>query len=226
MRRFAVLSLLSLVGCVGGGGRSGRAYAAPPLPPGAAQCSAAAVCLRVIPIQAAAPLPGRLVVVWIPVGDDDRTFLPELGYDGPFFGNERTAVIPYAAIVPPRRLQQLPACLDSRRPECERMAGVATGYVMVLPNTGGPVNVYTASKSSTAVGRLIVGYGTQPIAPGGALSSVFPAGIAGGLAPYGLFKPPGRSHDQVVLAPQGTWFDLVSCTRVGSQCDLPYPNLN
>lgn len=189
-------------------------------------CTTSTVCLRVVPARPAPPLQGRLVVAWLPIGDDDPRRIPEIAYEAPFYGNERTVVIPYAALRPPRDMERFPACLD-RRPECNRVAGVATGYVLVVPNTGAPVTPQAVSKGTiSAVGRLIVGFGTQPIAPGGPLSAVFPAGIAGGFAPYAAVPPPGGGHDRAWLNPQGTWFDLVSCTLAEPQCDLPYPNLN
>lgn len=228
MHRTLAMILVMLAGCAtsGGNGRSGSGYAPPP-PPGAARCSGSALCMRVVPMRPAPPLAGRLVVVWAPIGDDDRSFLPEIGYDAPFYGNERTAVIPYSALVLPRRLQMFPACLALYHPECEHLAGVATGYILVVPATGGPVNPLTVFKSTiTAVGRLMVGSGTEPIAPGGVLRDVFPGGIARGLAPYAIVKPQGRSYDQMALAAPGTWFDLVSCTLAEPHCNLPIPDLN
>ncbi len=183
--------------------------------------------MRVVPVQPAPPLPGRLIVLWLPIGDDDESFLPELGYDAPFQGTERTAVIPYSAIVPPRRMQMVPPCLDGRRPECNRLAGVATGYVLIVPPTPGPIDLRRVGKSgTTAVGRVIVGHGTQPIPPGGVLRDVFPNGVAGGLASYAVGRGPTGSFERVWLSPPGTWFDLVSCTQANPRCDLPYPNLN
>ena len=183
--------------------------------------------MRVVPMRPAPPVAGRLIILWAPIGDDDRSFLPEIGYDAPFYGTERTAVIPYSAIILPRRQQLFPACFDRYRPECQRPAGVATGYIFVVPATGGPINPLTVGKSSmTAVGRLMVGYGTQPIAPGGGPRDVFPNGIAGGIAPYAVVQPPGHGHDRMALAAPGTWFDLVSCTLAEPQCNLPLPNIN
>jgi len=219
------LPLLLLAGCkIAGSGPSSSPPYRPP-PPGMATCTGSTLCLRVVPMRPGPPLPGRLVVAWIPINDDDPRGQPEIAFEAPFYGNERTVVIPYSAIRPPRYMELFPPCFE-RRPECDRPAGVATGYVLVIPSTGAPATPQSVGKGTiTAVGRLVVGYGTQPIAPGGPLRDVFPAGIAGGMAPYAPIPPPQGGHDRAFLNPQGTWFDLVTCTPADPRCDLPYPNL-
>lgn len=196
-------------------------------PGGPAPAQGGALILRVVPTQPAPPLPGRLVLIWAPIGDDDASFQPELGYSAPFPGNQTSVVIPYAAIARPHRFELFPRCFDGRRPECQGPAGVATAYVLVVPERGGPIDARAALRSDvSAVGRVVLGFGTDPIPAGGPLRDVFPAGIAGGMAPYGLGRPPGRSFDQLWLAAPGTPFDLVTCTLANPGCDLPFPNLN
>lgn len=227
-----VLIASGLAGCrvrsSNGGG--GQGYGGPPAPAGATPCTPSSVCLRVVPVAPGPPLAGRLAVVWAPVGDDDSTFVPELGYDGPFFGNERTVAIPYSGIALPRRTTLSPVCFDRRRPECNNVTLIATAYVVVLPDLNGNGRLDFPAElgklEGSAVARVMIGHATQPIEPGGVLRDVFPAGVAGGFAPYAVSRPPGRPFDQMVLAPQGTWFDLVTCTTGLPRCDLSYPNLN
>jgi hypothetical protein len=221
MRALLPLALAVLTGCTFGGGRRSAAQGAAGAPP------AGALVLRVVPTRPAPPVPGRVIVLWAPIGDDDDSFLPELGYEAPFFGNEPSVVIPYQAIVPPRRLQLFPPCLGRGGPGCDTVAGVATAYVLVVPSTGRPVDGRSVGKGEvSAVGRVILGFGTMPVAAGGPLRDVFPGGIAAGIAPYSLARPPGSSFDDMWLAARNAPFDLVTCTLAEPRCDLPMPNLN
>ena len=140
--------------------------------------------------------------MWTPPSDDAKV-PPEIVPLANLNGQERTVVVPASAIRPPKTTLML---------------GQAWGYVFASPPSGP-----TSPKQAVGVAYMMFVHSVGPQPQGGFMKEKFPAGIAPGTAPYFMQKGAG-SHDNLVLAPPGSVFELGMCPTTSPGCDLPSPN--
>ncbi len=189
--------------------------------PAATSCGTDTLCLRTIGTRPAPLMSGRLVVVWDPVNKSAGPL--EVAFDVPFSGTERALAIPFAQIAPPHTRMPTMPCDPTSGQACQRLVGIAVGYVLVLADLNGNGHIDPDEVGKGALlgaGRMIVGFAEEPIAPSPDLA---PAGMARGIAAYAPIRL--GSFDKWQLVPPATVFDLVVCTQGESPCHPPVPNL-
>lgn len=188
-------------------------------------CSEDALCLNVRTPPPGAPSPyGQLLVVWATPGVSAP---PEIAFQEPFTGQERSYRIPFSRIRPPSApaLYQAPQC-DALALNC-RANSVALAYVVVVATDQGTTpDAAEFGHRAYGAAPVMIGFAANPIGRGEqALSAVLPGGMRSGIAAYYSVKPAGGRFDQLWPATPGTVFDLVVCTPQ-SGCEPPVPNIS
>lgn len=203
--RFAfVLASVVLTACGGAGGAGASApSASSPIRDGS--CPHDAFCFNVF-TGAPGPLgPGRVMLLWTPPeqkGDRDRDVVDL----GGLTGQERSFVVWRKDIPPPKRVGGY---------------GVTWGYVFVVPPGVDPRA--GSLKSAMGVAQMMF-TDAKPVATQLPFASVYPNGLAPGIAGYRTAPVGGSTHDKFFLAPPGAAFDLVVCPTTQPTCRLPAPN--
>ena len=180
---------------------------APPVAPAQAggiapgKCPYGSVCFNVAPKAPGAISAMRFVLLWTAPGHQKGpSDVVQLAY---LNGTERSVVLPLSAIKPPWAV----------------MMGQAWGYVYAVT----PSDPGTQPKSAVGVAKMMFVHAVGAQAQAQAMKQKFPAGIAEGTAPYHMQKP-AAGHDNFVLAPPGSVFELGVCPANAKGCQLDYPN--